>query len=207
MKRFEKSRKSYQETGDAQALEGALGYVQSAAELDAQDRERLTGYFKGTGKTVLPEPQVLLTEASKLPGLDGAKMSKSYNNAIAIREDRASIEHKVRRMPTDPARAKRTDPGNPKNCPVWQFHLVYSDEGIRQWVTQGCTTAGIGCLDCKQPVIEGILREQQPMLIRAQPYIENLKVVKDIVDNGTDKARQTARETMRDVREAMGLNY
>ena len=207
VKRFEKSRKSYQETGDAKALEGALGYVNTAPELDAQDRERLSGYFKGTGKTVLPEPQVLLTEASKLPGLDGAKMSKSYNNAIAIREDRASIEQKVRRMPTDPARAKRTDPGNPKNCPVWQFHLVYSDEGTRQWVTQGCPSAAIGCLDCKQPVIDGILREQQPMLLRAQPYIENLKVVKDIVDNGTDKARQTARETMRDVREAMGLNY
>ena len=207
VKRFEKSRKSYQETGDTKALEGAMGYVNTAPELDAHDRERLTGYFKGTGKTVLPEPQVLLTEASKLPGLDGAKMSKSYNNAIAIREDRASIEQKVRRMPTDPARAKRTDPGNPKNCPVWQFHLVYSDEGTRQWVTEGCTTAGIGCLDCKQPVIDGILREQQPMLLRAQPYIENLKIVKDIVDNGTDKARKTAQETMRDVREAMGLNY
>ena len=207
VKRFEKSRKAYQESGDTRALEGAMGYVASAPELDTSDRERLAGYFKGTGKTVLPEPQVLLTEASKLPGLDGAKMSKSYNNAIAIREDRASIEQKVRRMPTDPARAKRTDVGNPKNCPVWQFHLVYSDEGTRQWVTQGCTSAGIGCLDCKQPIIDGILREQQPMLTRAQPYIENLKIVKDIVDNGTDRARATARETMRDVREAMGLNY
>jgi tryptophanyl-tRNA synthetase len=207
VKRFEKSRKAYQETGDTKALEGAMGYVASAPELDASDRERLEGYFKGTGKTVLPEPYALLTEASKLPGLDGAKMSKSYNNAIAIREDRASIEHKVRRMPTDPARAKRTDAGDPKRCPVWQFHLVYSDEGTRQWVTQGCTTAGIGCLECKQPVIDGILREQQPMLERAQPYIENVRVVRDIVDNGTDRARQTARETMRDVREAMGLNY
>ena len=207
VKRFEKSRKAYQESGDTRALEGAMGYVASTPELDTSDRERLAGYFKGTGKTVLPEPQVLLTEASKLPGLDGAKMSKSYNNAIAIREDRASIEQKVRRMPTDPARAKRTDVGNPKNCPVWQFHLVYSDEGTRQWVTQGCTSAGIGCLDCKQPIIDGILREQQPMLTRAQPYIENLKIVKDIVDNGTDRARATARETMRDVREAMGLNY
>jgi len=134
-------------------------------------------------------------------------MSKSYNNAIAIREDRASIEQKVRKMPTDPARAKRTDAGNPKNCPVWQFHLVYSDEGTRQWVTQGCTSAGIGCLECKQPVIEGILREQQPMLERAKPYVENPKIVRDIVDNGTEKARKTARETMREVRDAMGLNY
>lgn len=207
VKRFEKSRKAYQETGDARAMEGALGYIHSAPELDEADRERLQGYFKGTGKTVLPEPQVLLTDASKLPGLDGAKMSKSYNNAIAIREDRASIEHKVRRMPTDPARAKRSDPGNPKNCPVWQFHLVYSDEGTRQWVTQGCVTAGIGCLDCKQPVIDGILHEQQPMLARAKHYIENLKIVKEIIDNGTTRARSVAQETMRDVRDAMGLNY
>ena len=207
VKRLEKTRKAYQETGDAKALEGAMGYIASAPELDAHDRERLLGHLKGTGKVILPEPQVLLTEASKLPGLDGAKMSKSYNNAIAIREDRASIEQKVRKMPTDPARAKRTDAGNPKNCPVWQFHLVYSDEGTRQWVTQGCTSAGIGCLECKQPVIEGILREQQPMLERAKPYVENPKIVRDIVDNGTEKARKTARETMREVRDAMGLNY
>ena len=207
VKRLEKTRKAYQETGDAKALEGAMGYIASAPELDAHDRERLLGHLKGTGKVILPEPQVLLTEASKLPGLDGAKMSKSYNNAIAIREDRASIEQKVRKMPTDPARAKRTDAGNPKNCPVWQFHLVYSDEGTRQWVTQGCTSAGIGCLECKQPVIEGILREQQPMLERAKPYVENPKIVRDIVDTGTEKARKTARETMREVRDAMGLNY
>ena len=207
VKRFEKSRKQYQETGDAKALAGAMGYVASAPELDASDRERLQGHFKGTGKVILPEPQVLLTESSKLPGLDGAKMSKSYNNAIAIREDRASIEHKVRRMPTDPARVKRTDAGDPGKCPVWQFHLVYSDEATRQWVTQGCTTAGIGCLDCKQPVIDGILREQQPMLERAQKYAENPKIIREIVDNGTQKARKTAQETMRDVREAMGLSY
>lgn len=207
VKRFEKSRKQYQETGDAKALEGAMGYVASAPELDASDRERLQGYFKGTGKVILPEPQVLLTESSKLPGLDGAKMSKSYNNSIAIREDRASIEHKVRRMPTDPARVKRSDAGDPHKCPVWQFHLVYSDEGTRQWVTQGCTTAGIGCLDCKQPVIDGILREQQPMLERAQKYVENPKMIREIVDNGTQKARKTAQETMRDVRDAMGLSY
>ena len=207
VKRFEKSRKQYQETGDAKALEGAMGYVASAPELDASDRERLQGYFKGTGKVILPEPQVLLTESSKLPGLDGAKMSKSYNNSIAIREDRASIEHKVRRMPTDPARVKRSDAGDPHKCPVWQFHLVYSDEGTRQWVTQGCTTAGIGCLECKQPVIDGILREQQPMLERAQKYVENPKMIREIVDNGTQKARKTAQETMRDVRDAMGLSY
>ena len=207
VKRFEKARKTYQETGDIKAAEGALGYLAGAPELDNQDRERLEGYFKGTGKVILPEPQALLTEASKLPGLDGAKMSKSYNNAIAIREDRATLEHKVKRMPTDPARIKRTDVGNPDKCPVWQFHLVYSDTNQRDWVTQGCKTAGIGCLECKQPIIDAILREQQPMLERAEPFIANPKIVREIVDAGTDKARVTARETMRDVRDAMGLNY
>ena len=207
VKRFEKSRKAYQETGDAQAMEGALGYIGSAPELDTQDCERLGGYFKGTGKVILTEPHALLTETSKLPGLDGAKMSKSYNNSIAIREDRATLEHKVRRMPTDPARQKRTDVGNPDKCPVWQFHIVYSDAGQREWVAQGCKTAGIGCLECKQPIIDAILREQQPMLERAEPYITNPKIVRDIVDAGTEKARITARETMQDVRSAMGLNY
>jgi tryptophanyl-tRNA synthetase len=188
-------------------MEGALGYIATAPELDMQDRERLEGYFKGTGKVILTEPHALLTEASKLPGLDGAKMSKSYNNSIAIREDRATMEQKVKRMPTDPARIKRTDVGNPDKCPVWQFHMVYSDEGTRQWVAQGCKTAGIGCLDCKQPIIDAILREQQPMLERAEPYLINPKIVRDIVDAGTEKARITARETMQDVRSAIGLNY
>ena len=207
VKRFEKSRKAFQETGDMKAQEGALGYIAQAPELDAQDRERLEGYFKGTGKIILPEPQVLLTEASRLPGLDGAKMSKSYNNSIAIREEKSSLEQKVRRMPTDPARVKRTDAGNPERCPVWEFHKVYSSEDTRQWVTQGCKSAGIGCLECKQPVIDGILAEQQPMLARAEPYIANPRIVRDIVDAGTERARVTARETMREVREAMGLNY
>ena len=207
IKRFEKSRKAYQETGDAKAMEGALGFIASAPELDVPDRERLEGYFKGTGKVILTEPHALLTDASKLPGLDGAKMSKSYNNSIAMREDRATIEQKVKRMPTDPARQKRTDAGNPDKCPVWQFHLVYSDAGQREWVAQGCKTAGIGCLDCKQPIIDAILREQQPMLERAEPYITNPKIVRDIVDAGTEKARKTARETMQEVRSAMGLNY
>jgi tryptophanyl-tRNA synthetase len=207
VKRFEKSRKQFQETGDTQALEGAMGYVQSAPELNEHDRERLEGYFKGTGKAVLTEPHALLTEASKLPGLDGAKMSKSYNNAIAMREDKASIETKVRRMPTDPARVKRTDAGNPERCPVWQFHLVYSPETTKTWVKTECTRAGIGCLECKQPIIDAILSEQAPMLARAEPFVSNPRLVRDIVDAGTQRARITAQETMRHVREAMGLNY
>ena len=199
-------RKQFQETGDLKALEGAMGYVAQAPELDASDRERLSGYFKGTGKTVLPEPQALLTEASRLPGLDGAKMSKSYNNSIAIREDKASLEQKVRRMPTDPARVKRSDPGNPERCPVWQFHRVYSPQATRDWVTTECPKAGIGCLECKQPIVQAILAEQQPMLARAERFVANPRLVRDIVDAGTQRARVTAQETMREVREAMGLN-
>ena len=206
-KRFEKSRKQYQETGDAKALEGAMAYLAQAPELDADDRERLSGHFKGTGRSVLVEPQVLLTPTSRLPGLDGAKMSKSYNNAIALREEADSVAHKVKRMPTDPARVKRSDVGDPDKCPVWQFHLVYSDEPTRAWVTQGCKSAGIGCIECKQPVINGILAEQQPMRERAQPYLDHPQLVRDIVDAGTERARITARQTMREVREAIGLNY
>ena len=206
-KRFEKSRKQYQETGDAKALEGAMAYLAQAPELDADDRERLSGHFKGTGRSVLVEPQVLLTPTSRLPGLDGAKMSKSYNNAIALREDADSVALKVKRMPTDPARVKRSDVGDPDKCPVWQFHLVYSDEPTRAWVTQGCKSAGIGCIECKQPVINGILAEQQPMRERAQPYLDHPQLVRDIVDAGTERARITARQTMREVREAIGLNY
>ena len=207
VKRFEKSRKQFQETGDTKALEGAMGYIASAPELDSHDRERLEGHFRGTGKVILPEPQVLLTEASRLPGLDGAKMSKSYNNSIAIREDKVTLEQKVKRMPTDPARVKRTDAGDPARCPVWEFHKVYSTPEVRGWVEQGCKSAGIGCLECKQPVIDGMLKEQQPMLARAEPYVANPRIVRDIVDAGTERARVVARETMRDVREAMGLNY
>ena len=206
-KRFEKSRKQYQETGDTKALEGAMAYLAQAPELDADDRERLSGHFKGTGRSVLVEPQVLLTPTSRLPGLDGAKMSKSYNNAIALREEADSVAHKVKRMPTDPARVKRSDVGDPDKCPVWQFHLVYSDEPTRAWVTQGCKSAGIGCIECKQPVINGILAEQQPMRERAQPYLDHPQLVRDIVDAGTERARITARQTMREVREAIGLNY
>jgi tryptophanyl-tRNA synthetase len=207
VKRFEKSRKQFQETGDAKAMEGALGYLKTAPELDDKDRERLEGYFKGTGKAVLTEPQALLTEASKLPGLDGAKMSKSYHNTIAMREDKASIETKVKRMPTDPARVKRSDPGNPDRCPVWQFHLVYSPPATRDWVKTECARAGIGCLECKQPVIDAILKEQQPMMERAQTYLDDPSLLRAIIADGCDKARKSAQETMRDVREAMGLDY
>lgn len=205
--RLEKAHHAYQQAGNSKALEDALDFVNATALLDAAERERLTGWLKGTGRVVLPEPQVLLTQTSKLPGLDGQKMSKSYGNAIAIREDAASITEKVKKMPTDPARVRRTDPGEPTKCPVFQFHQIYSDDATQQWVQQGCRGAEFGCLTCKQPVIEAILREQQPMLERAAPYVSNIQRVHEIVDAGSKRAQTVARATMVDVRVAMGLNY
>ena len=206
-KRLEKSRKKFQETGDEASYTGAMGFVTGHPDLSAAEKERLQGWFKGTGRAVLVEPQALLTEASRLPGLDGAKMSKSYGNAIAMREDKATIEQKIKRMPTDPARVKVSDPGNPDMCPVWQFHKVYSDESTCAWVRDGCPKAKFGCLACKQPVIDAVLREQQPMLERAQPYVSNPQRVREIIDAGTQRARLVAQETMKDVRAAIGLNY
>ena len=156
---------------------------------------------------LLHEPQALHTEVTKLPGLDGRKMSKSYGNDIAMREAPAQVEAKIRTMPTDPQRVRRTDPGDPARCPVWQFHLVYSDAATRQWVQDGCTTAGIGCLDCKQPVIEAIVREQAPWRERAEQLLANPKQVHWIVEMGTERARTVARQTMKDVRDVMGLAY
>ena len=204
---FNTLKKKFQEQGDETALARLPGFLQRFEALTADEVALLTGQFSGKGRAVLVEPQVLLTEASRVPGLDGRKMSKSYGNGIAIREDRASIELKVRTMPTDPARVKRTDPGNPEKCPVWQFHKIYSDASTQQWVQSGCTSAGIGCIECKQPVAQGILAEQQPMLERAEPYMRQPQLMRDIMDAGTDQARKVARATMVEVREAMGLNY
>lgn len=206
-KLYLEARTAYQERGDAHALEQAQALLHDAQSLSMGDRERLFGYLEGARKIILVEPQALLTSASKLPGLDGQKMSKSYQNTIALREGAESITKKVRTMPTDPARVRKTDPGNPVHCPVWQFHEVYSDEGTKQWVLSGCTSAGIGCLECKEPVIQAILKEQQPMLERAQQYLDDPSLLRALIADGCDKARKTAQETMRDVREAMGLDY
>ena len=200
-------RNDFQEQGKEDALEQAKAMLDDAQNLSMIDRERLFGYLEGSRKLILVEPQALLTEASRLPGLDGQKMSKSYGNTIALRDDRDTVTKKIRTMPTDPARVRRTDPGSPDKCPVWQFHLVYSDDVTREWVTKGCKSAGIGCLDCKQPVIDGILKEQEPMRDRAQQYLDDPSLVRAIVADGCDQARKFAQETMRDVREEMGLSY
>ncbi len=206
-KLYEELRTRFQQEGDEEALESAHALLNDQQNLSLGDRERLFGYLEGGGKMILAEPQALLTAASKMPGLDGQKMSKSYNNTISLREDVDSVVKKIRTMPTDPARVRRTDPGTPEKCPVWQFHLVYSEEGRKEWVRQGCTTAGIGCLECKQPVIDAVLEEQKPMRERAQMYMDDPTLVRNIISDGCEKARELASETMRDVREAMGLNY
>ncbi|QDX80783.1 tryptophan--tRNA ligase [Denitratisoma sp. DHT3] len=200
-------RTRYQEKGDGEALEQARALLHEAQSLSMLDRERLFGYLEGGGKMILVEPEALLTEASRMPGLDGQKMSKSYGNTISLREDEESIRKKIRTMQTDPQRVRRTDPGDPDKCPVWQFHLIYSDAGVKQWVQEGCRSAGIGCLDCKQPVIEGVLKEQEPMRERARQYEENPRLVKDILAAGREKASALAQETMRDVRAAIGVSY
>lgn len=204
---YNELRTEFQEKGSEDALEQAKAMLEGTQNLSMIDRERLFGYLEGSRKLILVEPQARLTEASRLPGLDGQKMSKSYGNAIALREDRESVTKKIRTMPTDPARVRRTDPGNPLKCPVWQLHQVYSDEPTKEWVMKGCTSAGIGCIECKQPVIDAVLKEQEPMRERAQQYLDDPSLVRAIVADGCDKARKLAQETMRDVREAMGLNY
>jgi tryptophanyl-tRNA synthetase len=204
---YEECRTAYQERGDSEALESAQALLNDAQNLSMNDRERLFGYLEGSGKMILAEPEALLTAASKMPGLDGQKMSKSYNNTIALREDPEIVSKQIRTMPTDPARVRRTDAGNPANCPVWQFHLVYSDDTTRQWASAGCTSAGIGCLECKQPVIDAVIAELAPIRERAQYYEENPDQVRNILADGNEKAQELAHDTMRDVREAMGLTF
>ena len=206
-KLYNELRTLYQEQGDENALEEARSLLNEQQNLSLGDRERLFGYLEGGGKMILTEPETLLTEASRMPGLDGQKMSKSYNNTISLREDPESIRKKVRTMPTDPARVRRSDPGDPAKCPVWQFHLVYSDDATREWVQRGCKNAEIGCLDCKTPVIDKILAEQAPMYERIKKYEEDPTLVRNIIADGCEKANKLAEETMRDIREAMGLNY
>ena len=206
-KMYTELRVAFQERGDDEALEQAKALLQESQSLSMADRERLFGFLEGSRKIILPEPQALLTAASRMPGIDGQKMSKSYGNTISIREEPEEVIKKIRTMPTDPARVRRTDVGDPARCPVWQLHVVYSNEETKQWVDKGCKSAGIGCLECKQPVIDTILAEQQPMFERAQKYLDDPSLLRSIIADGGDKARKVAQETMREVREAMGLDY
>ena len=196
---------AFNQNGNVEALVQAKALVAAAGSLSNDEKELLQGFLTGARKTVLPEPQALLTPTSKVIGLDGRKMSKSYNNGIDLRDLPAVVEQKIKRMPTDPKRARRNDPGNPEDCPVWTLHQVYSDDARRAWVVEGCTTAGIGCLECKQPVIEAINAELAPMQVRIKEIEATPGYIKEVVHDGCAKARRVAEETMRDVRNAMGL--
>ncbi len=206
-KLYRELRTAYLERGDGGALETARALLDKQKSITLGDRERLFGYLEGGGRVILSQPDALLTAASKMPGLDGQKMSKSYNNVIGLREAPEEVVRKIRTMPTDPARVHRTDPGDPDKCPVWQFHLVYSSDAVREWVQQGCRSASIGCLECKQPVIDAVLAELRPIRERAEALAEDPTLVKNIVSDGCRKARDIAEDTMVDVRRSMGLGY
>ena len=206
-KLYRNYRRAFQERGDEEALAAARALLESQQNIGITDRDRLFGYLEGGGMVILPEPQPLLTKASKMPGLDGQKMSKSYGNTIALGATDEDVVTRLRTMPTDPARVRRTDRGNPEVCPVWQFHEVYSDAGVKDWVQQGCRSAAIGCIECKQPVIDAVLAELKPMQERAAEYAGQPDVVRNIINEGCERAREVARETMDDVRHAMSLDY
>ena len=206
-KLYREMRRDYMEQGNQDSLEKARALIQDQQNISLGDRDRLFGYLEGGGKVILPEPQALLTQAPVMPGLDGHKMSKSYQNTIPLREDPDIVSKNIRTMTTDPARVRRNDPGNPDVCPVFKLHDVYSDEETKSWVREGCTTAGIGCIDCKNPLIDAVLEEQQPMRERAKQYEDNPDLVKSIVAEGCEKARHVAKATLEEVRSAMGLNY
>ncbi|MET0051609.1 MAG: tryptophan--tRNA ligase [Candidatus Thiodiazotropha sp.] len=204
-KQFTQLKRAYQEQGDAEALSSGQALLAAQQNISVEERERLLGYLEGSGRIILTEPQPLLTQASKMPGLDGQKMSKSYANTLSLREKPEDVEQKLKRMPTDTNRVRRTDPGDPQRCPVWQFHQVYSNETTREWVQEGCRSAGIGCLDCKAPVIEAVMAELKPMQARAAEFEAQPERVQAIIEEGAERARRVAQETMREVRQAMSL--
>lgn len=206
-KLYRELRTAYMERGDREALETARALLERQKNITLGDKDRLFGFLEGGGKIILPEPQAMLTQASKMPGLDGRKMSKSYDNVISLRESVADVEKKLRTMPTDPARVHRTDPGDPDKCPVWDFHMVYSDAERKEWVQKGCRSAGIGCLECKQPVIDAVLTELKPIQERAAEFLRDPLTIKNIIADGTKRAQEAAEATLTEVRAAMGLGY
>ena len=199
--------RDYQERGDGEALDKAMALIEGRKNISIGDRERLIGFLEGGGRVILPEPQALLTPHAKLPGVDGQKMSNSYNNIISLRENPESVANKIKTMPTDTNRVRRDDPGDPDKCPVWGLHEVYSNDEVQQWVQHGCRSAAIGCLDCKGPLTDAIIAEQAPLRERAKDYQDDMETVKGIISDGCDAAREIARETLSEVRQVMGLDH
>src|SRR5579862_3968536 len=202
---YRQLRRRFQETGEQAAVERGRALVESNTRITVADRERLLGYLEGSYVSILTEPQVLLTSTPKVPGLDGRKMSKSYGNTIGLREDPDSVAAKLKTMQTDPARVRRTDPGDPEKCPVWDLHKIYSTPETQEWVQKGCRSAGIGCLECKAPLIEKIVEEVSGIAKRAQEFQDNPELVSNLISEGGEKARDVARATLDDVRRAMHL--
>lgn len=200
-------RRSFLEKGDSEALLKARALLEGQQNLSIGDKERLYGYLEGGGRIILTEPGPILTDVPKMPGLDGEKMSKSYDNVISLREEPSEIESKIRKMMTDPARVRLKDPGNPSNCPVYDLHQVYSSEDTKSWVRNGCTNASIGCIDCKKPLIDSINTEQQIMIERAQQFEEDPDLVHSIIQEGSEQARLVARDTLDEVKECIGISH
>ena len=204
-KLYKETRKRYQEQGDTDALSVGRALLEAQQNISLTDRERLLGFLDGGGRILLPEPQSLLTVSSKMPGIDGQKMSKSYGNTIALREAPDVVAKKIKTMPTDPARVRRNDPGDPEKCPVWKLHQVYSSEQIKAAVVEGCKTASIGCIDCKQYITDAIIEELRPIQHRIKDYLDDLSGVDSIINEGCEAARDVAQDTIEEVRKVMGL--
>ncbi len=206
-KLYRNLRKSYQEKGDDGALVKAKALLSEQKNITHGDRERLLGYIEGVGKIILVEPEALLTKNSKMPGLDGQKMSKSYNNGIFLRDSASEVKQKVNKMVTDPARVHLTDPGNPNKCPVWNLHEIYGKQDQLDWVMDGCTKAKMGCIECKKPVVDSIVAELKPIQESIEKYKSEPNLIQEIIFDGSERARRVAKETMLEVRDAMGLTY
>ncbi len=206
-KLYRNLRKSYQEKGDDGALVKAKALLSEQKNITHGDRERLLGYIEGVGKIILIEPEVLLTKNSKMPGLDGQKMSKSYNNGIFLRDSASEVKQKVNKMVTDPARVHLTDPGDPNKCPVWNLHEIYGKQDQLDWVMDGCTKAKMGCIECKKPVVDSIVAELKPIQESIEKYKSEPNLIQEIIFDGSERARRVAKETMQEVRDAMGLTY
>ena len=204
---FRAARQSWLQNGDETARQGARELLEAGRNLGAEEKERLLGYLEGGGRTILTEPEALLTRDSKLSGLDGQKMSKSYNNTINMRDDPDRVAGAIRTMPTDPARKRRNDPGDPDKCPVWDLHQIYTEDTVREQLAAGCRSAGIGCLDCKRPLIDAVMEEQVALYERARPYEEDPGQVRAIMDEGCARAEAVAAETLREVRDVVGTVY
>ena len=206
-KTFRGLKQQFSEKGDREAHASAIALLGAQQNISREQKDQLTGFLEGRGRAILPEPEALLTEAAKMPGLDGQKMSKSYGNIIALRDDPKRVEQSIRVMPTDPARVRLSDPGDPDKCPVWQLHRIYSSEDTKKWVREGCTTAAFGCLECKKPLIQKVLEEQQQIQERARPYEQNPAMVREVIEHGNRRAREVAKSTMEIVRDAVGTTY